>query len=68
MNFGTTLSAKKRETCAHTSRVEIRAHGIERQICENCDHVSFAFMDEALSEIDRGRFARPVDQMAVTPN
>lgn len=64
MNFGTTLAAKRQETCPHDSRITIKAHGIERQICESCDHVSFAFMDEALSEVDRGRFARPVDQVA----
>ena len=68
MNFGTTLAAKRQEACPHTSRIAIRGHGIERQICESCDHVSFAFMDETLSEVDRSRFSRPVDQMAATQN
>ena len=63
MNFGTALSTRKQETCPHTSRIAFRAHGIERQICEDCDHVSFAFVDEAVSEADRGRFARPVDHL-----
>lgn len=68
MNFGTTLAKKRQETCQHTSRVTIRAHGIERQICEDCGHVSFAFSEEELSEIDRDRFARPVDQLTAAKN
>jgi hypothetical protein len=65
MNFGTTLSMKRQEACPHPSRMTIRTNGMERQICEDCDHVSFAFMDEELSEVDRSRFARPVDELAV---
>lgn len=66
MNFGTSLALKRQETCPHSSRITIRAHGIERQICEDCDHVSFVFAEVGLSEIERDRFARPVDQLATT--
>ena len=62
MNFGNSLALKRQQTCLHPSRITIRSHGIERQICEGCDHVSFAFAGDALSQIDRDRFARPVDQ------
>jgi hypothetical protein len=68
MNFGTTLSIKRQGACPHSSRITIRTHGIERQICENCAHVSFAFAEEELSEIERDRFARPVDQLTATQN
>lgn len=68
MNFATTLAAKRQEACTHPTRIAIRAHGIERHICESCDHVSFAFIDEELSEVDRGRFARTVDQPTATQN
>lgn len=66
MNIATTLAAKKHEACPHTSRITIRALGIERQICESCDHVSFAFKGQELSEVDRARFSRPVDELAAT--
>jgi hypothetical protein len=68
MNFATTLAAKRQEACPHSSRITIRTNGIERQICENCDHVSFAFAEGELSEIERDRFARPVDQLTATQN
>ena len=68
MNFGTSLALKRQETCLHSSRITIRSHGIERQICEDCDHVSFAFGDEELSQVDRDRFARPVDHFTSATN
>ena len=68
MNFGTSLATKRQEACLHSSRITIRSHGIERQICEDCDHVSFAFAEAELSRVDRDRFARPVDQFASATN
>lgn len=68
MNFATTLAVKRQDACPHTSRVVIGAHGIERQICESCGHVSFAFIGGELSDVDRDRFARPVDQQTATQN
>lgn len=64
MNFGTALAKKKQqETCPHPSMVTVQTRGVKRQICEDCDHVSFAFLDGLLTEVERDRFARPVDQL-----
>ena len=53
MNLATTLAVKRQDACPHTSRVVIGTHGIERQICESCGHVSFAFRGGELSDVDR---------------
>ncbi len=68
MNFGTSLAQKRQETCLHSSRVAVASNGLERQICEQCDHVSFAFAEDELSQVDRDRFARPVDQVTSARN
>lgn len=68
MNFATPLAVKRQAACPHASRVVIGAHGIERQICESCGHVSFVFMGGELSDVDRDRFARSVDQVTSTQN
>lgn len=66
MKLGTTLTLKRQASCRHGSRLTIRTLGIERRICEECDHVSFAFSDEGATEVDREAFARPVDHLATT--
>lgn len=68
MNLATTLAVKRQDACPHASRVVIGTHGIERQICESCGHVSFAFTGGELSDVDRDRFARPVDQLTASQN
>lgn len=63
-NLGTALTAKKQEVCEHLSSISVRSGGIERLICETCGHVSFEFAESTLSEVERQRFARAIDQLA----
>lgn len=63
-NLGTALAVKKQEACEHMSSITVRSGGIHRLICETCGHVSFEFAENTLSEVERDRFARSIDQIA----
>lgn len=62
MNIGAGLAARKQRTCDHVSTITISSAGVEREICEDCGHVSFTFQDNDHDTIDRDQFARPTDE------
>lgn len=66
MNFGPTRAAKRQSDCRHNWRQSSDASGVQRQICGNCGQVSFAFSETGLSQVDRARFARSVDELAAS--
>lgn len=62
MKIGAGLAARKHKTCSHVSTIIINSAGLEREICESCGHVSFAFEDEeSETTVGRHQFARPID-------
>lgn len=66
MNIGAGLAARKQKTCEHVSMVTINTAGLEREICEDCGHVSFKFEDIDLDTVKRDQFARPTDDQRHT--
>jgi hypothetical protein len=53
--------------CSHESTLSVAAAGVERSICENCGHISVAFLSEMSGPVYRSRFARPADEAADSP-
>lgn len=53
---------RRRQECLHDEIVTVVSTGLERVICEGCGHLSFRYLAELSSEIDRSRFGREVDR------
>jgi hypothetical protein len=53
--------------CLHDSALSVAAAGVERSICENCGHISVAFITEMSGPVYRSRFARPADEAVESP-
>lgn len=64
MKLGAGLAARKQKTCAHPSTITINSAGLERDICEECGHLSFSFEDHEFETAERDQFARPIDNEA----
>lgn len=50
--------------CAHRETVVVLSTGVQRTVCETCGFVSFSFLNESTTEVERERFARTVDHTA----
>lgn len=59
------LGGKTRK-CEHTETLTVTSAGVERTVCESCGHLSFRYLAEHNSEIDREMFARAVEQLDAT--
>jgi hypothetical protein len=53
---------RRQDRCAHRVTVKVQASGIEREVCEACGHVSVHFVSGLSGEVDRDRFARPIER------
>lgn len=58
------VSRRKRRQarCSHRVTISVQASGIERQVCEACGHVSVQYVSGLSGEVDRDRFARPIER------
>jgi len=52
----------RQNNCQHRVTVAVRSGGIERRVCETCGHVSVHFLADLSGEVERSRFARPIDR------
>jgi len=53
---------RRQDRCAHRVTVTVQSTGVERVVCEACGHVSVQFLSGLTGEVDRDRFARPVER------
>ena len=53
---------RRQDRCAHSVSVTVQSTGIERVVCEACGHVSVHFLSGLTGEVDRDRFARPIER------
>lgn len=53
---------RRQDKCAHSVSVTVQSTGIERVVCEACGHVSVHFLSGLTGELDRDRFARPIER------
>jgi len=53
---------RRQAKCPHRATVSVQSAGIERVVCESCGHVSVHFLTGLAGEVDRTRFARPVEK------
>jgi hypothetical protein len=53
---------RRQERCAHAVTVSVQTAGFERVVCEACGHVSVHFLSDLTGEVDRDRFARPIER------
>jgi hypothetical protein len=51
------------QLCLHDRIVTVISTGLERVICEGCGHLSFRYLAELTTKIDRSRFGREVDRL-----
>ncbi len=62
----TTMRARRRHrrqrNCPHRVTVAVRSGGIERQVCESCGHVGVRFLADLSGDVERTRFARPIER------
>lgn len=56
--------SRARQECLHDANVTVVSIGWERVICEGCGHLSFRYLAEVHSTVDRSRFTRDVDRLA----
>ncbi len=56
--------SRARPECLHNANVTVVSIGWERVICEGCGHLSFRYLAELDSTVDRSRFVRDVDRLA----
>lgn len=54
---------RRQDKCAHRSTVSVQSSGVERVVCESCGHVSVHFVADLAGEVERDRFARPVERV-----
>ncbi len=54
---------RRQDKCAHRSTVSVHSSGVERAVCESCGHVSVQFVSDLAGEVERDRFARPVERV-----
>jgi hypothetical protein len=54
---------RRQGKCAHRSTVSVQSSGVERVVCETCGHVSVHFVADLAGEVERDRFARPVERV-----
>ena len=53
---------RRQNNCSHRVTVAVRSGGIERQVCESCGHVGVHFLADLSGEVERSRFARPIER------
>jgi hypothetical protein len=53
---------RRQDRCAHRVTLTVQSAGIERVVCEACGHVSVHFLSGLSGEVDRDRFARPIER------
>jgi hypothetical protein len=53
---------RRQDRCAHAVALTVQSIGIERVVCEACGHVSVHFLGGLTGEVDRDRFARPIER------
>ena len=54
--------AKLRASCVHDATLSTTTAGIERTVCETCGHLSMRHVAMACGPVDRGIFAREIDE------
>jgi len=53
---------RRQTNCQHRKTVSVQSSGVERVVCEHCGHVSVHFLSDLAGEVERTRFARPVER------
>lgn len=53
---------RRQDRCAHVVTLKVQVSGIEREVCESCGHVSVHAVSGLTGELDRDRFARPIER------
>jgi hypothetical protein len=53
---------RRQDRCAHRVTVKVQTSGIEREVCEACGHVSVRVVAGLSGDLDRDRFARPIER------